>query len=79
VKLAQTGWSRAKKLLEQLVRKCTDYEVDDVRPRRGTKKTPKQIVDKDFQFWQLHKENGMVRNKYRKLTRDNLQYPQLVS
>jgi len=52
------------------VKKCTDYEVEVVRPRDRPKKTWSKVIVKDCQSRQLCKEDDIDRSKWRKLTND---------
>jgi len=52
-----------------LVKKCTEYEVQGARPRGRPKKTWREIVEKDCQAHKLNREDAMDRNRWMKQIR----------
>jgi len=52
------------------VKKCTEYEVEDPRPRGRPKRTWREVVKKDCQACKLNTEDAMDRSKWRKLIKD---------
>ena len=51
--------------------KCMEYEVEGGRPRVRSKKTWRQIVEKDCQAHKVNREYAMDRNRWRKQIRDD--------
>ena len=52
------------------MKKCMEYEVKDVRPRGRSKRTWREVVQKDCQACKLNKEDAMDRSRWRKLIKD---------
>jgi len=48
-----------------------ECEVEGSRPRGRSKKTWREIVEKDCHAHKLNREDAMVRNKWRKQMRDD--------
>jgi len=48
------------------VKKCMEYEVEGARPRGRTKKTWREIVEKDCKARRLNKEDAMDHSRWRK-------------
>jgi len=48
-----------------------EYEVEGARPRGRTKKTWREIVEKDGKACKLNREDAMDRNIWRKQIRDD--------
>jgi len=53
------------------VEKCIEYEVQDARPRGRSKKTWREIVEKDCQACKLNKEDAMDCKIWRQQIRDD--------
>jgi len=53
------------------VKKCMEYEVEGTRPRGRPKKTWREIVEKECQVRKLNKEDAIVRKRWRKQIRDD--------
>jgi len=53
------------------VKKCMEYEVEDVRPVGRRKKTWTEIVQKDSQARKFNREDAVDRNRWRKQIRDD--------
>ena len=49
------------------VKKCMEYEVEGSRPRGRSKRTWKEVVQKDCQARNLNKEDAMDRGRWKKL------------
>ena len=49
------------------VKKCMEYEVEGSGPRGRSKRTWKEVVQKDCQARSLNKEDAMDRGRWRKL------------
>jgi len=48
-----------------------EYEAEGTRPRGRSKKTWREIVEKDCQARGLNREDAMDRNRWRKQIRDD--------
>jgi len=48
-----------------------EYEVEGARPRGRSKKTWREIVEKDHQAHKLNKEDAVDCKRWRKQTRDD--------
>jgi len=53
------------------VKKCMECEVEGARPRGRSKKTWREIVEKDCQPRKLNKEDAMDLKRWRKQIRDD--------
>jgi len=53
------------------VKKCMQYEVEGTRPRGRSKKTWREIVEKDCQACVLNREDDMDRIRWMKQIRDD--------
>jgi len=53
------------------LKKCVEYEVQGARPRSRSKKTWREIVEKDCQARKLNREYVVDRNRWRKQIRDD--------
>jgi len=49
-----------------LVKKCMEYEVEGARPKGRSKKTWREIVEKDCKARGLNREDAMYRSSWRK-------------
>jgi len=61
-----------RKEVNDWVKKCMEYEVEDGRPRGRPKKTWREIVEKDCQARGLNREDSMDRSRWMKQIRDDL-------
>jgi len=52
------------------VKKCTDYEVEVVRPRGRPKKTWSEVTEKHCQTQQICTENATDHRKWKTLIKD---------
>jgi len=52
------------------MKKCMEYKVEGARPRGRSKKTWREIVNKDCQAHKLNKEDAMDCKRWRKQIRD---------
>jgi len=53
------------------VKKCMEYEVEGAKQRGRTKKTWREIVEKDCQARKLNREDAVDCNRWMKQIRDN--------
>ena len=53
------------------MKKYMEYEVESARPRGRSKKTWREIVEKDCQAGKLNREDAMDRNRWKKQIRDD--------
>ena len=53
------------------VKKSMEHEVEGARPRGISKKTWREIVEKNCQARKLNREDAMDRNRWRKQIRDD--------
>jgi len=53
------------------VKKCMEYEVEGAIPRGRSKKTFREIVEKDRQARKLNKEDAVDHKRWRKQVRDD--------
>jgi len=51
------------------MKNCIEYVVEDARPRGRTKKTWREIVEKDCQICELNREDAIDCNRWRKQIR----------
>jgi len=49
------------------VKKCMEYEVDSSRPRGRSKRTWREVVQKDCQARNLNREDAMDRGRWKRL------------
>ena len=49
------------------VKECTEYEVEGSRPRGGTKRTWREVVQKDCQARSLNREDAIDHGRWKKL------------
>ena len=59
-----------RKVDDDWVKKCMDYEVEGPRPRGRPKRTWREVVSEDSLVHKLNKEDAMDRCKWRKLIKD---------
>jgi len=59
------------KVNNDLMKKCMEYKVDGARPRGRTKKTWREIVEKDSQACKFNKEDAIDRKRWKKQIRDD--------
>jgi len=50
-----------------LVKECTEYEVEGSRPKGGTKRTWREVVQKDCQARSLNREDAIDHGRWKKL------------
>jgi len=55
---------------EDWVKKCIDYEVEGSRPGGRSKRTWREVVQKDCEARKLNKEDAMDCGRWRKLIKD---------
>jgi len=59
-----------RKVNDDWVKKCTEYEVEGPRPRGRPKRTWREVVEKDCQACKQKKEDAVDRCRWRKLIKD---------
>jgi len=52
------------------VKKCMEYEVESSRPRGRSRRTGREVVEKDCQARKLNKEDAIDRSRWRMLIKD---------
>jgi len=55
---------------DDLVKKCMKYEVEGPRPRGRSKRTWREVVEKDCQTCKLNMEDAVDHSRWRKLIKD---------
>jgi len=63
-------WALAAKRRQSLGKKCIRYEVEGARPRGRSKRTWRQVVQKDCQAHKLNTEGAVDCSRWRKLIKD---------
>ena len=60
------GMCCEKKIHDNWVKKCMEYEVEGPRPKR----TSREVVKEDCQACELNKEDAMDHSRWKKLIKD---------
>jgi len=61
-----------RKEVNDLVKKCMEYEVESSRPIERPKRTWTEVVQGDYQAHKLNREDDMDCSKWRKLIKGGL-------
>ena len=61
------AWACVAKRRHDWVKRCMEYEVEGSRPRRRSKRTWREVVQKGCQARKLNREDALDRSRWKKL------------
>jgi len=64
-------WACVARRRHHWVKKCMEYEVEDVRPRGRPRRTWREVVHKDCQSLKLNREDAVDHSRWRKQIKDD--------